>query len=157
MTKPTNQKTNMQKNELYYPETPVDAEIKMLCASIVATEQYIATNRFDRAGVREAESDLAEMEARLYALRHQQRLFRTTATRNKIQSLYQEYNQLDARQNKLDDRMFACQVNMDTTCRDAATCSQASEDYEHYAQEYQQLTQRMIAINAELKKLGHIK
>ena len=137
-----------------------DAEIVRLQSQIYDLQSFIANNRYDRADTIEAESEIEECNMKIANLRsaarradmaHQElthvvqfyKTYNTVLNARQLTDLRAEYEELDARADKLSDLMFACQVNMDASARSTATCDDARNDLNLYTQEYNSIIQRM--------------
>lgn len=91
-------------------------------------------------------SQQADIFARTYLPEHVQ-------IDEKIKELKHEYILLESRQYSLEDQMFACEINMDKTCRTADVVSQASADIDFYADEYANISIQMKKIENEIRDL----
>ncbi len=148
------------------------AKISDLWGRIDSLHNYIIANRYDRADVREAESEINDYEREISDLQRAAARFNNAQSELKaaakfyhtynaiaknahIDALQREYDMLDARADKLSDLIFACQVNIDPDNRDAATCAQYSNDITGYREEYSQTIARLQQVARKIKSLSH--
>ena len=79
----------------------------------------------------------------------------TTATNDQAQlaQLRATYKRLDDKLSRLDERIFACEVNMDPCCRTQDLSRQAAMDKLDYQRECSEITKQMNAIAASIREL----
>ena len=132
---------------------------------------YIAANRHDRETVRDAEYDIAEYEAEAAVVRqyvmqgeqakqeleHVERFNKTynkvVGNDNQIAKLQDDYRNVEDRIAKLDERIFACQINMNPDERDAETVADAEHDIEYYQAEYNDMVAKRNALENQIAQL----
>ena len=71
----------------------------------------------------------------------------------KIQNLKQQYEDLDTKLSVLEDRMFACEINLDETERSAEVYTQSKQDFAKFKEEYDRLFKNAMDILKEIKAL----
>ncbi len=135
--------------------------------AILHARQYAEYNRYDRDAVTDAECEIAKYEYKIAALqsrcneaviaKHKLDNFNRASNARQIKKLRAEYDKLDVLQTHLENRMFACEVNMDATYRDDDTCASAASDMAHYAREYDEVTAKMREISVKLAGLQQTK
>ena len=135
---------------------------------------YISANRYDRETVRDAEYDIAEYENEAAAIRqhiirgvqakkdmeHVKQFNRTyygVINGGRLEQLQKAFRVIEDKITKLDDRIFACQVNMNPDERDADTVAQAEEDIAYYEEEYKNLDARRDELLKEIADLQNQK
>lgn len=77
----------------------------------------------------------------------------TPAQKAKLAQLRAEYRILEDKLDKLDERIFACEVNMDVCCRTQDLSRQAAMDKIDYQRECSEITKQMSAIAACIHEL----
>lgn len=134
---------------------------------IGSAQQYICTNRYDRADTLETMSEISDYENEisrlkpictkanlasneLYAAKNFYKIYEDVKTDYKIEELRREYYALEDRIDRLDDLMFSCEVNMNPFERSFEICDQASRDMAKYREEYDRLMGRVHEITKEI-------
>lgn len=145
-------------------------KFKAACASISNIEQCIITNRMDKSYVKELEESLDEYNAKLPELSKtidiaktaQENLTAANSFYNtynqfmngkKLKELQEKYKQLDSILLRLEDNIFACEVNMDSSQRSIDVCEQSERDFEYYNLEYDSVVNEMSQILKEIRQL----
>lgn len=136
--------------------------------------KYISANRYDRETVRDAEYDIAEYEAEAAAIRQHvirgiqakkdmqyvnqfNKTYNLIINGDKIKDLQASRRILEDKIAKLDDRIFACYVNMNPDERDAETVAQAEDDIVYYENKYQDLIEQRTTIDRRIADLQNQK
>lgn len=147
-------------------------EMPLVCEYISNLNQYIINNRYDRAAVLDAENDLADYEYQASGIQTkinagkiaQEQLAaaqKFNATYNTIvrsvakptvnlSELIAQRNELEAQLSKLDDRISACEINMNPGERGYAIATQAQSDMADYIAKYNELDEKYRAICHEI-------
>ena len=145
-------------------------KFKSACASISNIEQCIITNRTDKSYVKELEESLDEYNAKLPELSKtidiaktaQENLTAANSFYNtynqfmngkKLKELQEQYRQLDSVLLRLEDNIFACEVNMDSSQRSIDVCQQSERDFEYYNLEYDRVVNEMSHVLEEIRLL----
>lgn len=145
-------------------------KFKAACESISNIEQCIITNRIDTSYVKELEESLDEYNAKLPELKKtidiaksaQENLsaansfydtYNQVMNGQKLKELQEQYRQLDSSLLRLEDNIFACEVNMDSSQRSVAVCEQAERDFEYYNLEYNRVAKEMSLVLEEIRQL----
>ena len=132
--------------------------------------EYSAYNYYDRSSVRDAEDAIAEYESQIYAVRERikrgeqaqkdlehvaqfNNTYDVIVNGNPVAKMQDEYRIIEDRISKLDERIFACQVNMRADERDAETVAQAEHDIEYYQTEYEDLVAKREALGKQIARL----
>ncbi len=148
------------------------AKIASLRSQIESLEKYITTNRYDRSEVMETEEEIDRCEQEIKQLSFiasktdfvQKELnasvsfyktYNFVKNSSKLEGLRNEYNNLEARADKLSDLIFACEVNMDEKERSIAVYEQANKDLSVYNEEYNAILRRMNALCNEMRSLQY--
>lgn len=151
------------------------AEYPVMCEHIAALHQVISNCRtFDPNERREAEQDLEDKEVQLTGI--QNRIERAQSAKNvlsdacKFNSIYTEVcnahnnaayikelkgiaEELEEKMCVLEDKIWACQINMDPTSRAPYIVAQAQADADEYAAQYQDLETRLQAARNKIRQL----
>lgn len=150
-------------------------EQPILVDNIKSLRQYVSNCRaFDPSEYREATADLDDKEMQLDGIQRRidsgrtaerelayAALFNTTYNTvckrhnnaSRIRELKKLREELYERQYRLDDKIWACQLNMDLACRLPGLVNQAQEDANKYMTQYNELAARIQAINTEIEQL----
>lgn len=151
------------------------AEYPILCEHVTALNHYIRNCRtFDPYEQREAELELADKEYQLQGIQSKisrgqtakQELVHTENFYNiyhdvikqhfvapRIQELREHIALIEARMDTLDDKIWACETDMDSSCRASLYVEQAHSDAEKYREEYNELENRMSKIKEQIHQL----
>ena len=136
--------------------------------------EYASYNYYDRSSVRDAEDAIAEYESQLFAVRERikrgnqakkdlehvkqfNKTYNAVVNGDSVAELQNARRVIEDKISKLDDRIFACQVNMNPDERDASTVAQAEMDMEYYEGEYKNLVAKRDALTTEIAKLQNQK
>ncbi|MBQ8293762.1 MAG: hypothetical protein IJX89_00025 [Alphaproteobacteria bacterium] len=145
-----------------------EQELPVICEYISNLNQYIINNRYDREASKDAEEDLADYEYQASGIQAkinrgkiaQEQLAaaqKFNATYNTIvrslakptvnlSELIAQRNELEAQLFKLDDRISACEINMNPGERGHAIAAQAKSDMADYIAKYNELDEKYRAI-----------
>lgn len=151
------------------------AEYPILCEHITALNQYIRNCRaFDPREQREAELDLADKEYQLLGIQSKifrgqnakQELVHTEKFYNiyqdvikqhksapKIRELREQANIIEAQMDSLDDKIWACETDMDSSCRSLSYVEQARSDAITLKAQYDELASNLACIKVQIKQL----
>ena len=147
-----------------------DKKIKRFQNAISDLERYIEINRYDREATKEAQEDIDEYERNIGVLEsfrkgidkvkeellYADKFYKTykkVTNDLKIQNLKQQYEDLDTKLSVLEDRMFACEINLDETERSAEVYTQSKQDFAKFKEEYDRLFKNAMDILKEIKAL----
>lgn len=71
----------------------------------------------------------------------------------RIAELRRKYDALEEKLSRLEDNMFACEINMDYSQRSEDICAQAERDYEQYSVQYKDVSNKLSGLIKEIKEL----
>ncbi len=147
------------------------ADVKRHQEAVFALRGYADRVRsYDPVDARESERDADDLEVKIAQLRNVQaagivadrqmkcatefyNIYHTVVEVPRINALHNEYNILENRQSTLIDKMDACVVYHNPTCRSQKLCDDLDNDLARYIEEYEQVTQKMAQIQKEIAAL----
>lgn len=151
------------------------AEYPILVDNIKALRQYVMNSRtFEPSECREAAADLDDKEMQLDGIqkridngRTAERELAHVASFNqtygavcqkhnnasRVRELRAVADELEERMSRLEDKIWACQINMDNASRAPYVVSQAHSDADDYAAQYQDVEERLSMVMAQIKQL----
>ena len=144
-----------------------EQERPVLYEHISHLQQYIISNRYDRNEVRDAEMTMNDYEQQAAAINTKidmgkiaqsnlqyvdqfKNIYNSVVVAPKLRELNELYGQISARMDMLDERMFACEINMNPYERSASIVEQSETDMEMYQAEYAQLSERLNDIQRQM-------
>lgn len=147
-----------------------DEKIAQFQRAIIDLQGYIERNRHDREEVVDAQNDISEYEDKISSLQGFKsgiksvkeelasaesfyKKYKEVVHKPKINALQEEYAQLESKLSKLEDNMFACEINMDKLERSAEVYAQAENDLQKFDAEYNELSLQAAKILSEIKAL----
>lgn len=160
--------------------TAVDAanrakqEESEIYAHITSLQRFISNNRYDPRETREAENDLADYEDQAAGIRQKIASGNTAEKQliwiNKFYSTYHsavniannhtkiallenEYHIIESKLDRLEDRIFSCEINLSPSERNSDVVSQSESDLEKYRNEYNVLSEKLRTIHAQINQL----
>lgn len=144
-----------------------EQERPVLYEHISHLQQYIISNRYDRNEVRDAEMTMNDYEQQAAAINTKidmgkiaqsnlqyvdqfKNIYNSVVVAPKLRELNELYGQISARMDVLDERMFACEINMNPYERSASIVEQSETDMEMYQAEYAQLSECLNDIQRQM-------
>lgn len=150
-------------------------EYPILVDNIKALRQYVMNSRtFDPSEYYEAAADLDDKEMQLDGIqkridngRTAERELAHVASFNqtydavckkhnnasRIHELRAVADELEERMSHLEDKIWACQINMDNTSRAPYVVAQAHSDADDYVAQYQEVEERLLKVMGQIKQL----
>lgn len=150
-------------------------EQPILQEHIMALRQVISNCRaFDPSERREAEEDLEDKESQFLAVRdriacgqraeqelanvHSFNVTYNTAcalcvNAGRIRELESQVAEIENKMDVLDEKIWACEINMDDTSRSSETVAQAHSDAAEYMAQYRDLEKNVYKIKEQIKQL----
>ena len=144
-----------------------EQERPVLYEHISHLQQYIISNRYDRAEMRDAELTMNDYEQQAAAINA--KIDRGNAAQAELQyvdmfnktyndvvvmpilrKLREQYVQIESRMDILDERMFACEINMNPYERSASVVEQSETDMAIYQSEHAQLSAQLDDIRRQM-------
>lgn len=151
------------------------AEYPILVDNIKSLRRYAMNCRsFDPAERRDAEADLDDKEMQLDGIQKriengqsaERELVHIASFNQTYNTVCQKYNnvsyicelcavadELEERMSHLEDKIWACQINMDNASRAPYVVAQAHSDADYYAAQYQEVEKRLLKVRAQIKQL----
>lgn len=149
-------------------------ELPVLCERISNLQTFIRNSRYDPADVREAETEITEYEYQLHGI--QKKIARGQSAekdlvyadnfyasyadtcrqiRNMpmVDELRRQCRALEDKLSRLEDNMFACEINLDEAARSSAVVAQSRDDLDAYSREYQEQSAQLDLLRAQLASL----
>lgn len=173
-------------NKTYASITELDGEIARIRKQIESLEHFILHNRMDGADVRETQAEITALELELTGLRTQRQImvakrkhaptpaqpimpepqphnpatYISFANPKRLDELRAQYRILDDELMRLDDKIFACDINTDTAeSRDPELAAQVAKDraeYEGRAADIRRQAKQIMAQIWNIEKFGHL-
>lgn len=151
-----------------------EQERPVLYEHISHLQQYVISNRYDRDEVRDAEMTMNDYEQQAPAINTKidcgkiaqaelkyvdmfNNTYNMVVAAPILRNLWEQYRQIEARMDILDERMFACEINMNPSERNASVVAQSETDMEMYASEYASLTERLNDVRRQIALYQKIK
>lgn len=150
-------------------------EYPILVDNIKALRQYVMNSRtFDPSEYREAAADLDDKEMQLDGIqkridngRTAERELAHVASFNqtygavckkhnnvsRIHELRAVADELEERMSHLEDKIWACQINMDNTSRVPYVVAQSHSDADDYVAQYQEVEERLLKVMEQIRQL----
>lgn len=150
-------------------------EYPILVDNIKALRQYVMNSRtFDPSEYREAAADLDDKEMQLGGIqkridngRAAERELAHVASFNqtygavckkhnnasRIHELRAVADELEERMSRLEDKIWACQINMDNASRAPYVVAQAHSDADDYVAQYQEVEERLLKVMEQIRQL----
>lgn len=149
-------------------------EYPILVDNIKALRQYVMNCRaFDPAEYREAAADLDDKEMQLDGIQKRinngaaaerelayaavfNQTYDTVCKKNDASRIYELRalaDELEERMSRTEDKIWACQVNMDNASRAPYIVAQAHSDADKYLAQYQELEDRLLQVRTQIKQL----
>lgn len=150
------------------------AELPVICERIHNLQEFARTNRYDSSDVRETETEIIEYEYQLHGIQkkiargqmaekelvYAKDFYASYAdTCRKIQNmpaihdLQSQCRIIEDRLSRLEDNMFACEINIDEMTRTPDVVAQSQDDLERYSREYREQSACLDALRAQLAML----
>ena len=104
-------------------------------------------------GVGRSSQKLEKVKEELSSAESFYKKYNEVINKPKINALQEEYAQLESKLSKLEDNMFACEINMDKLERSAEVYAQAENDLQKFDAEYNDLSLQAAKILSEIKAL----
>lgn len=147
-----------------------EIEEPIIYSHINALNQYIRTNRYDAADVRETECEIADLEHQAIGIRTKinkgrfaakeldqvkifDQMYKTIAYAPTIKELQQEKIATEIKIAKIENSMDICELNMEPGIYSDDIINQAKQDMEHYQQEYTYQNKKLQNIISQLNQL----
>ncbi len=147
-------------------------EEKQVCAQIASLRQFISSNRYDPAEVKEAEADLVDYEHQAAAIRgkivqaetiKQQNdmqwvdkfnsTYRFVLIQPKIYELNQQLTEIEGNIAKIEHGIDICELNMAIGVYSDEVAQQAQVDMEKYQREYEVEAEKWRNVMRQIKEL----
>lgn len=145
-----------------------ETQIPKINTQISDLRSFIETCRYDRADAKETEAEISDNESKLSEynraivaanfarseLNAAARFYQTynIVTRDlRLATLRRKYDELDARMDVLDELIFGCEINMDSTVRSSELCEQAANDMNKYSSEYDEIIKQKKLLTDMIK------
>lgn len=82
------------------------------------------------------------------------RTYKQVVVYPEIKRLKERYDRLDSKLFELDDKIFACEINMDPSHRSEDVCLQSENDLKYYNLEYARIMEERNNISYEINQLS---